>query len=152
MTRRRAPNASEKIAAALLKIKIGVEGGRWLIPEPLRSEGTAREINASVQWDHIRRHAEDGDTRPQNIDPLPIADHRAKTVGKRGDIAEVAKGKRYGKIEAEHQARLTAKYWGAEVRGETKTAPKAKIRSRGFASPEERARIRKKYGTIERQS
>jgi hypothetical protein len=118
---------SVKTAAALLKIKIGAEGGRWLIPEELRG-ADAVTICRSVQWDHIRRHAEDGDDSPQNLDPMLIADHHAKTHGKKGDIAEVAKGKRFGKKEAEFRRRLLAKNGLAE------TPPPAKRKSRPIQS------------------
>jgi hypothetical protein len=111
--RRRAPNATEKIAAALLKIKVGAEGGYWLIPEPVRSEGTAAEICKAVQWDHIRRHAEGGDTRPQNIDPLLVATHAVKT--NKIDKPEIAKGKRYGAKEEAFRARLLAKQSGQVI-------------------------------------
>lgn len=112
---RKKPNMSEKLAAALRKIRLGVDGERWLIPEPLRSEGSAKAICSACDFDHIRRWAEGGGNEPQNLDPMLRADHRAKTIGKRGDIAEVAKGKRFGAKEAAFRARLLAKAEGREV-------------------------------------
>lgn len=121
---------SVKTAAALLKIKIGAEGGRWLIPEELRGADAAT-ICRSVQWDHIRRHAEDGDDSPQNLDPMLIADHQAKTHGKKGDISDIAKGKRFGKAEAEFRQRLLAKSGQGEA-PEPKKRKSRSIQSGGF--------------------
>ena len=78
-SRRRAPNKTERIAACLLMLKVG---DKWLIPEPLRSTGTAAEIENFVQWDHAFLHSLGGDTRPQNITPMTKEAHREKTFGK----------------------------------------------------------------------
>lgn len=116
--RRRCPNGREKTAAALLKIKIGAVGGRWLIPEPLRSQGTAKEICQAVEWDHIRRYAEGGDMSAQNLDPLLVADHKVKT--NKIDKPEIAKGKRYGAKETAFRERLLAKQTGEVIREDSK--------------------------------
>jgi hypothetical protein len=108
---RKQPTGKDKLAAALLKIRMGVEGGNWLIPEPLRTEGTSAEICASVDFDHARRHAEGGSIEPQNLFPMMRADHREKS---RKDTTEVAKGKRIGKKEEAFRNKLLAKA-GAEI-------------------------------------
>lgn len=127
--RRRAPNQTERTAACLLMLK---RGDDWLIPEPLRSSGTAAEICRAVQWDHAHHHALGGDTRPQNITPMLVGDHKAKSNKDNGIIA---KAKRLTKKEEEFRARLLSK---AEGEPEPKRRPKAKIPSRGFPSKEER--------------
>jgi hypothetical protein len=140
--KRKAPNMSEKLAAALRKIKLGVEGGHWLIPEPLRSEGTAKQICSSVDFDHIRRWAEGGTNAPQNLDPMIRAEHREKS---RKDTTEVAKGKRMAKKEEAHrelierrrssQAVYDAVYENVMNR---QAKPKRKINSRPFPTKKER--------------
>ena len=89
--RKRPPNMTEKLAAALLQIKCG-EDLHWLIPEPLRSAGTAQEICQSVEWDHWPRPRWiGGGNEPQNLDPLPVREHREKS---KLDTAKAAKTKR----------------------------------------------------------
>lgn len=105
---RKSPNMRDKLASALLHIKRGVEGDDWLIKGDLRT-ASAREIVASVDFDHVRRWAEGGENIPQNLQPLPRAEHREKS---RKDTTEIAKGKRYGAKEAEHRERLAAKFNG----------------------------------------
>lgn len=105
---RKQPNMSEKLASALLHIKRGVEGDDWLVKGDLRT-ASAREICSSIDWDHVRRWAEGGENTPQNIQPLPRAEHREKS---RNDTTEVAKGKRYGAKEEAFRARLLAKHSG----------------------------------------
>lgn len=82
------------------------------------------------EYDHIKRCEIEPDNSLENCRPICPPCHKIKT---------------------NRDAKCAKK--GRKIRGETKKsrAPKAKIRGRGFASPEERARIRKKYGTIERQ-
>lgn len=143
---RQKPNASQKIAAALLKIKIGVEGGRWLIPEPLRSEGTAAEICSAVDWDHARRHAEGGTLDPQNLFPMIRADHREKS---KTDTTEVAKGKRFGAKEEEHRERLAAKADGVIREASKNYRP---IRSAGFQTNRDGGWRKPMTGPAERRS
>jgi hypothetical protein len=131
-TRRRAPNKTERIAACLLMLKRGDE---WLIPEPLRSTGTAEEINSFVDWDHAFRHASGGDTRPQNITPMRKADHKVKTFGSKAttagsDIHGAAQDKRIQRKQAEFKARMLAKATG-EV--PPRQRAKAKIANRPFS-------------------
>lgn len=126
--RRRAPNASEKIAAALLQIK---RGDNWLIPEPLRSSGDARAICAAVQWDHGTPHAIGGGTDPSNMRPMTPRDHAEKT---KRDVAAIAKGKRLAKAQAEFRARLLGKTAGSETgTGVNEGSPRpSPMRSQGF--------------------
>jgi hypothetical protein len=127
MTRRRVPNKDERIAACLLMLK---RGDGWLIPEPLRSTGSAKEIVASVQWDHALLHAMGGDTRPQNITPMLIDDHKEKS---KKDNGVAAKSKRLTAKEEAFRARLLAKGGTACTPiSEKSQRPKAKIRSQGF--------------------
>jgi hypothetical protein len=130
--RRRAPNKTERIAACLLMLKRGDE---WLIPEPLRSTGTAEEICSVVEWHHSFRHASGGDTRPQNITPMRIADHKVKTFGSKAttagsDVHGAAQSKRLQRSHEEFKARMLAKATGAEP---PKRKAKAKIANRPFS-------------------
>ena len=102
--RRRLPNKTEKIAACLIEIKRGKE---WLIPEPLRSTGTADEVVKFVQWHHLFPDSLDGDTRPQNITPLSEPDHECETAER--TIPIIAKAKRIMAAQAEFRRVLLRK-------------------------------------------
>lgn len=104
MAKRRKPTADERVAACLLQIK---RGNVWLIPEPLRSTGTARELCAYVNFDHIVPHAIGGTMKPQNLQPLPRAEHKEKTA--KIDVPRIAKGKRLEKAHIAHKAVMEAK-------------------------------------------
>lgn len=132
MTRRRAPNLTEKTAACLLMLKRGED---WLIPEPIRSTGTAEEICKAVEWDHAFLHALGGDTRPQNITPLRKADHKEKS---RKDNGIAAKSKRLTKKEEEFRARLLAKASGDKI-APASQGKKQKIHSRNNLTKQARA-------------
>lgn len=96
---RRRPNATEKLAATLLMLKRGDE---WLIPEPLRSAGSATEIVRAVDWHHEARFAIRPDHDPRMLTPLRPADHDAR-FGK--DMAEISKFKRGMKARAGQKRR-----------------------------------------------
>jgi len=103
--RGRAPNLTEKAAACLLMIKRG--DGSWLIPEPLRSEGTAKEIVSSVEWDHRHPDKLGGTTDPQNLQPLdPKLEHKFKT---RRDRKNIAKAKQAEKKHEEARRKMLAR-------------------------------------------
>lgn len=103
--RRRRPNLTEKLAAALLRL---TEGGRPLIPEPLRSEGTAAQICAAVQFDHDPiPYANGGTTAPQNLTPRSIPGHQAKTA--KVDIPRMSKGKRLSEKQRAFCRKMQAK-------------------------------------------
>lgn len=103
--RKRRPNASERIAASLLAIK---QGDVWLIPEPLRSNGTAKEICAYVQFHHdVTPQALGGTSAPQNLTPLSIADHAHETATK--TIPMIAKVRRVSAKQEEFRRRMLAK-------------------------------------------
>lgn len=143
MTRKRKPpNMSEKLASALLHIRRGT-GEDWLVKGDLR-KASAKEICAAMDWDHIRRWAEGGSNSPQNLQPLPRAEHREKS---RKDTTEVAKGKRFGKKHAEHRDKMIVKVFGndepeAGSHWPLKPRPKAKIESRNNLSKEAREAAR----------
>jgi hypothetical protein len=103
---RRAPNLRERCAAALLQLK--KEDGTWLIPEPQRTTGSAREIMAVVEWHHYPiPHGWDGSTQPQNLVPLTKADHA--TVTRTQTVPMIARVKKIApKLDA-HKATLEAK-------------------------------------------
>jgi len=116
---RRKPNLTERAAAALLAIK---KGDGWLIPEPLRSSGTADEIVAHVEWHHVTAASIGGSTVPQNIIPMTVADHAVETATK--TVPTVAKGKRLEAAQAEFRRRLAAK--SGQLRDDDEPAPKKK--------------------------
>jgi hypothetical protein len=102
MRKRRAPNKTERLAAALLHLKHG--DGTWLIPEPLRSSGDASKICAAVQWDHRHPHAQGGTNDPQNLQPLDTGSHAYKT---KRDVSKIARDKRIVK-QAEFRRQVLA--------------------------------------------
>lgn len=102
--RRRTPSKDERIAACLLMLRRG--DGSFLIPEPLRSSGTADAICKFVDWDHGHLHALGGDTKPQNITPRRREDHKEKS---RKDTGIVAKSKRLAKKHNEFNVKCLAK-------------------------------------------
>lgn len=130
---RRKPNATEREASALLQVKRacpachghgamldGVDGGGlicgdclgtgsiWLIPEPLRSEGTAAQVVAAVDYHHWKLfHAQGGGLEPQNIEPMLRAEHKIETAKK--TIPEIAKSKRVIKANAAHEKKMADK-------------------------------------------
>lgn len=110
-TKRRSLSKVEKLAAALLQIKRGSE---WLIPEPLRSSGTAEEIASyPIEWDHMIPLAIGGTNDPQNMQPLSVEDHKTKT---RRDIANIARARRLTKKQAECRRHMLAAETGEPVR------------------------------------
>lgn len=133
--KRKAPNMHEKLASALLHIRRGI-GDDWLVKGELRN-ASAKEICAAMDWDHIRRWAEGGSNHPQNLQPLPRAEHRAKS---RKDTTEVAKGKRFGAAQEQFQRRLLAKAGLAEPVAKPKR--KAKIQSRNTLTKQARAEMK----------
>lgn len=138
---RKQPNLTEKLASALLHIRRGVDGDDWLIKGDLRN-ASAKAICSAVDFDHLRRWTEGGDNRPQNLQPLPRAEHREKS---NKDNTEVAKGKRFGEAHAEFQRRLLAKQEGNPLPKPTRSKKGyAKIQSRGFPSAEERRAVNEK--------
>lgn len=121
-----------KLACALLHVKNA--DGSWLIPESLRGKEAA-DIVRHVQWDHNIPHAIGGGDTPQNLQPLPKADHLEKT---KLDVSSIAKGKRLSKAEEDFRRRLLAKVGQSEPGPEhpkkrKKQWPKGrKIQSQGF--------------------
>jgi hypothetical protein len=101
MTRRR-PNMTEIAAASLLTVR---RGDGWLIPEPLRSTGTAKEIVAYCEKHHKHMYTFGGDTSPQNIAMLSPAEHKRETVRLR---PQITKAKRIEKKHEEFQRQLLA--------------------------------------------
>jgi hypothetical protein len=101
--RRRCFNKSERLAAAYIRL--------GLVPEPLASTGSAREICGHVEADHNLLHALGGDTRPQNCNLLPRPVHAEKT---KRDIGIAAKVKRIADDFAEHRRKLLAKAEGLQ--------------------------------------
>lgn len=136
--KRKQPTLTERYAGALLRIKIGEV---WLIPEPLRSTGTAAEIIASTELDHARLVAHGGQNRAQNLYPMRKADHREKS---KTDTGRAAKAKRNEAKTEEFRRNILAKI-GQAVMEKTKPKPKAKIKSRGFPSKEERETLKQVY-------
>lgn len=149
--RRRRPNATEREAAALLTIK---RGDRWLIPEPLRSTGTAQEIVSSVEWDHQFPWALGGGNEPQNLKPYvkESDEHRRKTHGVKHGFAgsdrhKVNKGKRMrakyaeaGAVEAKRDPTVEA----------SPPRPAGKIASRPLPGTKASGQRRRMNGTVEK--
>jgi hypothetical protein len=88
---RRRPNKTEKLAAVLLLIR---RGDQWLVPEPIRSHGTAAEICAAVEFHHDVHHAIRPHNDPRLLTPLSPAAHRARFARDVGAISKVKRGLR----------------------------------------------------------
>jgi hypothetical protein len=99
--RRRIANLTERLAAAYIAL--------GLVPEPLRSTGSAKDITRFVEADHNVLHALGGNTCPQNLNLLPRPAHREKS---RRDTAIAAKVKRIADTQAEFWRRINAKQHG----------------------------------------
>jgi hypothetical protein len=108
--RRRCFNTTERLAAAYLRL--------GLVPEPLASTGSARDICRHVEADHNLLHALGGDTRPQNCNLLPKPMHAEKS---RRDTTIAAKVKRIADDFAEHRRKLLAKADGLQCFAPPKT-------------------------------
>jgi hypothetical protein len=134
---RRAPNKTERLAAALLQIK---RGENWLIPEPIRSSGDAKAICACVEWDHGKAFKLGGDTSPQNMNPLPPAEHAQKT---KTDVKNIAKVKRLSRKQEEFRAMLLAKTTGEQVRVRKKSKPMAGSIASGWKKTFNRGWVRR---------
>ncbi len=114
--RRRTANMTERVAAYYLTLTNG--NGDWLIPEPIRTKGSAKTIIQafrkhiqSFEADHNVLHAFGGDTRPQNINLLTPAQHREKS---KLDKSKTAKAARISKDEEAFRQRLLAKTTGEQ--------------------------------------
>lgn len=125
MASRKQPSLTEMLATALLQ----------LFPDAMTFDEakmlTAKQIVARVRKSHDLHHwtyvaVLDGTNHPTNMSWLTAAVHDKRTA--EIDIPCIAKMKRIDKRQ----------------RGLTK--PKAKIRSRGFPSKEERKALKAKYG------
>jgi hypothetical protein len=101
--RHRPPSYPEKLAAVLLMLRIGDE---WLIPEPIRSKGTAHDILKCTVWDHVTPVANGGSNDPRNLQPLSVAAHAVKTAK---DIPAIAKGKRLARSAEETRRIILAR-------------------------------------------
>lgn len=121
----------QREAACLLQIKRG--DGSWLIPEPLRSTGSAKQILAGVQYDHGTPHAWTRDDRPQNLTPMAKADHAVKTA--KIDVPRIAKSKRVAAAHATHVAAVAVKT-GGEAEPLPRQRQRSQIPSRGFLRPD----------------
>jgi hypothetical protein len=100
---RRPPSYSDKLASVLLMLKIGDE---WLIPEPVRSKGSTREILSCAVWDHITPVANGGGNDPRNLQPLSSPAHAIKTAK---DVSGIAKGKRLARTADETRRIILAR-------------------------------------------
>lgn len=105
MGKRRRFNTTERLAAAYLAVP-------GLVPEPLRSSGTAKQIVAFIEADHNFPFAMGGGCNPQNLNLLAKPVHAAKT---RKDIANIAKSKRLAAKVAEFHRKLFAKQHGLQL-------------------------------------
>ncbi len=150
MTRpRKKPSMREKLASALLHIRKGA-GDDWLVKGELRN-ASAAEIVAAIDWDHVRRWAQNGSNSPQNLQPLIRADHREKS---KRDNSEIAKGKRLEAKEQAHRDRLSGLspeigHRDGDITRVTYAEMRAAGRprqSRGFATKEERRAMKERLG------
>ena len=135
--RRKKPTRDEREASCLLQIKMG--DGSWLIPEPMRSEGTAKEIIAGVQYDHGYFVAWGGGNEPQNLTPRTPEGHSIKTNGQHGnshgsDKHIIAKDKRIKKKQEEFRDKLAAKNDPQSTR-QNKSRPLAGTVASGWKKP-----------------
>ena len=97
MTRsRKEPTLKAKLAATLRELlRIPYDEARLL---------TADQIISRVEFHHIHYHAQDGVDDHWNLDPLPKAEHRARTA--KIDIPQIAKTKRLARAHEEFRTKL----------------------------------------------
>jgi len=69
-----------------------VNGLCWWCGKPVAPDGR------DVEWDHELPRGLTGDDSAENLAPLHVRCHAAKTNGKDGDIARVAEAKRQSKL------------------------------------------------------
>lgn len=114
----RQPTQAQKTAAVLLMLKRGTD---WLIPEPIRSKGSAKEICAAVQWHHEAEWAITRETRPQLLTPLrkPDHEHITKTVS----IPRIVKARKIAKAQQRFTEAMAAKARGEKPTRKTKSRP-----------------------------
>lgn len=140
---RRLPNKTEKIAACLLLLK---RGDDWLIPEPVRSTGSADEICRCVEWHHtILPHELGGDTAPQNITPLLTADHLVETH--KVTRPAIRRTKRLAEAHGEHQEAMRRKLLS---KGEARK-PASRMRGRPLPGTKASGLRRRMNGRVERR-
>lgn len=100
MSRRRQPNLSEKLAAALLQL--------GHVPYEDAKQMTAAQINSLYQFDHYPvRYENDGPTAPWNLVPRLIKAHREKTS--KVDRPAGAKAVRIDRGNLGHRLNMLAK-------------------------------------------
>lgn len=130
MSDRRSPNLETKLASALLMLgDVPFEHAQMM---------TADQICSLYQFDHGRRHAEDGPLVFWNLTPRLIAAHRQKSA--KIDAPEMARNRDIRTTHAIHQAAMASKagdYAGAaeilaNVPKPSRLKPKRKIPSRPF--------------------
>lgn len=86
---RRAPNLTTKLASAIYHLERLRNPGR-----PFHDDLkviSAKEYLRRFEWDHIVYAVWEGGEHFTNLNPLPIAEHRAKT---KRDVKEIAKVRR----------------------------------------------------------
>jgi len=140
---KRLPNKTEKIAACLLLLK---RGDDWLIPEPIRSTGSADEICRCVEWHHtILPHELGGDTRPQNITPLLVEDHKIETH--KVTRPAIRRAQRLSEAQAAHHEAMRRKLLGRSEHGE----PKSRMKGRPLPGTKASGLRRRMNGKVERR-
>ena len=129
---RRAPNKTEREAACLLMLK---RGNEWLIPEPLRSKGTAEEICKSVQYHHEFPDALGGTTDPRNMTPMLKPDHQVETVTR--TIPTIAHSRKQAEAQEEFRRRMLVKGQAVAEPKEERRRPKLRRKMNGELVREE---------------
>jgi len=131
MQKRKEPTLTEKLAA--LHIEIEAIRGNPIADWSVLRDMTAEQICSLFQWHHVTYHAwllEAGNEKmlnhPSILTPMYISAHRERTA--KVDIPQIAKTKR-----------IVARRNGTRK-------PRQKIRSGGFPTKAERARLKEKYG------
>lgn len=125
----RAPNMTEKLAAALLALRD--DSGERLIPHSDAKLMSASQIISLFHFDHYPiRRADGGSCHPSNLTPRPIIEHREKTATK--DQPEMAKDRAIARSQEEFRRRVLERPCG-QKRQPTGNFPKGrKLQSRGF--------------------
>lgn len=148
-TRRKPPSTDEMVSALLLQL--WELQGDPVPPEVAKMMSAYQIVQvARVQWDHRIPLAMGGAHHPTNLQPLSKPAHAEKT---KRDVKAIAKSKRLEKEHAEFRRRMLAKagrddnsFEAACKRFGYRPRPKARIRSRGFPTKAERARLKERYG------
>ena len=123
----------EKVAAAL----------SLLLTEEERKQArevpwTSAYILSLFEWHHVVPHAHGGSDTWENLHPMRVAEHDART---KVDVTEIAKSKRIAKKELDHKIAMLETIIENDQNHHIAPKQKRKISSRGFGHAQPRWKL-----------